>query len=161
MKAKLTGFCLPGVLGKGYDGRASPSGQLCSCRARAPPRFAQCAPVSWRHESNLARLPPAAHRRKAARTRSPIPRPATGQPAANPAVLGPGQLIAERQQQHGWGKGVVENMARDLQTEFAGMSGFSASNLWRMRTFLLEYQQDEFLAQLVREILQPTVGELN
>ncbi len=32
------------------------------------------------------------------------------------------------------------------------MSGFSESNLWRMRTFFLEYQADEFLAQAVREI---------
>ena len=63
-----------------------------------------------------------------------------------------GRLIAERQQQHGWGKSVVETLARDLQTEFVGMSGFSVSNLWRMRTFFLEYQHDEFLAQAVREI---------
>jgi predicted nuclease of restriction endonuclease-like (RecB) superfamily len=63
-----------------------------------------------------------------------------------------GQLIAERQQHDGWGKSVVENLARDLQTEFVGMSGFSASNLWRMRTFFLEYSPDEFLAQAVREI---------
>ena len=63
-----------------------------------------------------------------------------------------GQLIAERQQQAGWGKGVVETLAQDLQTEFVGMSGFSASNLWRMRTFFLEYQHDVFLAQAVREI---------
>lgn len=41
-----------------------------------------------------------------------------------------GQLIAERQQRHGWGKSVVETLARDLQTEFVGMSGFSSSNLW-------------------------------
>ena len=63
-----------------------------------------------------------------------------------------GQLIAERQQAYGWGKSVVETLARDLQTEFVGMSGFSESNLWRMRTFFLEYQGDEFLAPLVREI---------
>ena len=63
-----------------------------------------------------------------------------------------GQLIAERQQQDGWGKSVVETLARDLQTEFVGMSGFSESNLWRMRSFFLEYHQDEFLAQAVREI---------
>ena len=63
-----------------------------------------------------------------------------------------GRLIAERQQQYGWGKSIVETLARDLQTEFIGMSGFSASNLWRMRTFFLEYQQDEFLAPMVREI---------
>ncbi|MEJ7662636.1 MAG: DUF1016 N-terminal domain-containing protein [Hymenobacter sp.] len=46
-----------------------------------------------------------------------------------------GQLIAERQQAHGWGKSVVATLAHDLQTEFVGMSGFSESNLWRMRTF--------------------------
>ncbi len=63
-----------------------------------------------------------------------------------------GRLIAERQQQHGWGKSVVETLARDLQTEFVGMSGFSASNLWRMRNFFLDYQHDELLAPLVREI---------
>lgn len=63
-----------------------------------------------------------------------------------------GHLITERQQQHGWGKGIVETLARDLQAEFVGMSGFSASNLWRMRNFYSEYQADEFLAQAVREI---------
>ncbi len=63
-----------------------------------------------------------------------------------------GQLIAERQQQHGWGKSVVETLARDLQTEFVGMSGFSARNLWYMRDFYLEYSADEFLQPLVAEI---------
>ena len=64
-----------------------------------------------------------------------------------------GQLIAERQQQHGWGKGVVENLARDLQAEFVGMSGFSTQNLWYMRQFYLEYSANE--------ILQPLVGEIS
>ena len=63
-----------------------------------------------------------------------------------------GQLIAERQQQHGWGKSVVETLARDLQTEFVGMSGFSVQNLWYMRQFYLEYRADEFLQPLVGEI---------
>ena len=36
-----------------------------------------------------------------------------------------GQLIAEHQQQHDRGKSMVENLARDLQTEFMGMSGSS------------------------------------
>ena len=43
------------------------------------------------------------------------------------------QLIADRQQQHGWGKGVVETLARDLQTNYVGMSGFSVQHLWYMR----------------------------
>ncbi|HEX8326027.1 MAG TPA: PDDEXK nuclease domain-containing protein [Hymenobacter sp.] len=64
-----------------------------------------------------------------------------------------GQLIAERQQEHGWGKGVVENLASDLQKEFAGMSGFSVQNLWYMRQFYLEYSTNE--------ILQPVVGEIS
>ena len=63
-----------------------------------------------------------------------------------------GRLIAERQQQHGWGKSIVETLARDLQTEFVGMSGFSARNLWYMRDFYLAYSADEFLQPLVAEI---------
>jgi predicted nuclease of restriction endonuclease-like (RecB) superfamily len=63
-----------------------------------------------------------------------------------------GQLIAERQQQAGWGKKIVETLAHDLQTEFVGLSGFSASNLWRMRAFYLAYAQEEVLAPLVREL---------
>lgn len=63
-----------------------------------------------------------------------------------------GRLIAERQQQHGWGKGVVETLAHDLQTEFVGMSGFSSRNLWYMRDFYLEYSANEILQPLVAEI---------
>jgi predicted nuclease of restriction endonuclease-like (RecB) superfamily len=63
-----------------------------------------------------------------------------------------GRLIVERQQQHAWGKSIVENLARELHTEFAGMSGMSSANLWRMRAFYLTYHQDEKLAPLVREI---------
>ena len=46
----------------------------------------------------------------------------------------------------------METLARDLQTEFVGLSGFSASNLWRMRAFYLTYAYDELLAPLVREV---------
>ena len=63
-----------------------------------------------------------------------------------------GRLIAERQQQHGWGKSIVETLAKDLQTEFVGMSGFSVQNLWYMRQFYLEYSTDELLQPLVGEI---------
>ena len=40
-----------------------------------------------------------------------------------------GRMIVERQKAEGWGKSVVEKLASDLQKEFAGMSGFSASGL--------------------------------
>lgn len=51
-----------------------------------------------------------------------------------------------------WGKTVVEQLAKDLQTEFSGIRGFSASNIWRMKTFYEAYEENEKLAPLVREI---------
>jgi hypothetical protein len=63
-----------------------------------------------------------------------------------------GNMIVEKQQQQGWGKSVVEQIARDLQTEFPGVHGLSSHNLWRMRKFYLYYSQNQFLAPLVQEI---------
>ncbi len=63
-----------------------------------------------------------------------------------------GQLIVTRQQQAGWGKSVVEQLAKDLQMEFPGIPGFSAANLWRMRLFYQSYAENEKLAPMVREI---------
>ncbi|MEK7309415.1 MAG: PDDEXK nuclease domain-containing protein [Planctomycetota bacterium] len=63
-----------------------------------------------------------------------------------------GRSIVGRQEKYGWGKSIVENLARDLQREFSGMQGFSDSGLWRMRTFYLIYRDNEKLAPLVREI---------
>ena len=47
---------------------------------------------------------------------------------------------------------MVEQLAGDLQGEFPGVSGFSASNLWRMRNFYTTYASDKKLAPMVREI---------
>ncbi|MHB9027102.1 MAG: PDDEXK nuclease domain-containing protein [Armatimonadota bacterium] len=63
-----------------------------------------------------------------------------------------GRLIVERQHGDSWGKSVVETLARDLQTEFPGMGGFSARNIWRMRDFYLTYHSNEKLSPLVAEI---------
>jgi len=63
-----------------------------------------------------------------------------------------GRMIVERQEIEGWGKAVVEQLAADLRTEFPGVSGFSASNLWRMKAFFEAYASLEKLAPLVREI---------
>lgn len=63
-----------------------------------------------------------------------------------------GRLIVDRQQGASWGKSVVEQLARDLQTEFPGITGFSAANLWRMRLFYESYAHNGKLAPLVREI---------
>ena len=63
-----------------------------------------------------------------------------------------GENISQRQQALGWGIGVVENLARDLQAEFPGRNGFSTQNLWLMRQFFNEYSQKPKLQPLVREI---------
>ncbi len=65
-----------------------------------------------------------------------------------------GKSLVERQRSDGWGKSVVERLARDLQTEFPGMSGFSPRNVWRMRAFYLAYTEE------VRKLPRP-VAELD
>ena len=63
-----------------------------------------------------------------------------------------GGIIVTRQLSADWGRSVVEQLAGDLQREFPGVSGFSASNLWRMRNFYTTYASDKKLAPMVREI---------
>ena len=63
-----------------------------------------------------------------------------------------GKSIVAKQENLGWGKAIVETLAKDLQKEFSGVQGFSSANLWRMRNFYLAYQKNEKLAPLVREI---------
>lgn len=63
-----------------------------------------------------------------------------------------GRMIVERQAGETWGKAVVQQLAVDLQNEFHGVGGFSASNLWRMKAFFEAYAGQEKLALLVREI---------
>jgi len=63
-----------------------------------------------------------------------------------------GRIIVARQQDESWGRSVVERLASDLRKEFPGIAGFSASNLWRMRSFYLSYEANEKLAPMAREI---------
>ena len=50
-----------------------------------------------------------------------------------------GGKIEHRQREQGWGKSVVEVLAKELQKEFPGTKGFTARNLWFMRQFYVEY----------------------
>jgi predicted nuclease of restriction endonuclease-like (RecB) superfamily len=69
-----------------------------------------------------------------------------------------GCQIAQRQQNVGWGRSVVDRLSKDLCSAFPDVTGFSASSLWRMRAFCLAYQD---LAQPVRELAeQPNEVEL-
>jgi predicted nuclease of restriction endonuclease-like (RecB) superfamily len=63
-----------------------------------------------------------------------------------------GELIHHKQEVQGWGKSVVETLARDLQVEFPGRNGFSANNLWLMRQFYREYVDKPNLQSLIGEI---------
>ena len=65
---------------------------------------------------------------------------------------GIGQEIYMQQQEKGWGKSIVEVLAKEIKKDFPEVKGFSASNLRRMRNFYLIYKDTENLALLVREI---------
>ena len=62
------------------------------------------------------------------------------------------QIVISNQEQLGWGKSIIENLAKDLQNEFPGMQGFSARNLWLIRSFYIEYKENIKLQPLVAEI---------
>jgi predicted nuclease of restriction endonuclease-like (RecB) superfamily len=63
-----------------------------------------------------------------------------------------GKTIVTRQQGASWGKSVVEQLAKDLQAEFPGIGGFSARNIWNMRSFYVAYKENEKLQPMVAEI---------
>jgi predicted nuclease of restriction endonuclease-like (RecB) superfamily len=63
-----------------------------------------------------------------------------------------GKEIGDKQKRMGWGEAVVEQLSRDLRQEFPGTSGFSSRNLWNMKRFYEEYEDDPILQQLVAEI---------
>src|SRR5512147_212910 len=51
-----------------------------------------------------------------------------------------GSGIVERQKIHRWGNAVLDRLGDDLQRAFPGLSGFSRTNLYRMRAFYLAYR---------------------
>jgi len=63
-----------------------------------------------------------------------------------------GKNIVQKQEEFGWGKSVVKNLSQELQKEFVGMKGFSERNLWNMRNFYMEYQDNSKLQALTAQI---------
>jgi hypothetical protein len=55
---------------------------------------------------------------------------------------GIGRTIVEKQEELGWGEGIVEQIAHDLQAEFSGVRGFSRRNVFNMRRYFLTYRGD-------------------
>lgn len=62
-------------------------------------------------------------------------------------------MNAQRQENEGWGRSVVERLSDNLQWGVSGIKGFSAQNLWYMWQFYQEYHDSEKL--------QPAVGEIS
>ena len=65
---------------------------------------------------------------------------------------GIGEEIYNQQQEKGWGKSIVEILAKELKKEFPDVQGFSERNLWNMRNFYVEYYNSN---------LQPLVAEIS
>jgi predicted nuclease of restriction endonuclease-like (RecB) superfamily len=63
-----------------------------------------------------------------------------------------GRMIVERQENAGWGKGVVEKLSADIRAEFPGITGFPRRNVFYMRDFYLLYRQDGKVQPLVAQI---------
>ena len=72
-----------------------------------------------------------------------------------------GRRIILRQKEQAWGKAVIERLAADIQKDFPGIEGFSANNLWRMRSFYLSCKEVfTILARPVQESPASTGGEI-
>ena len=63
-----------------------------------------------------------------------------------------GEYISQRIAAATWGQGTVGALAEYIQRRHPGRSGFSASNMWRMRQFFETYRVRPKLAPLVREL---------
>ena len=63
-----------------------------------------------------------------------------------------GEHLIQKISQDGWGQGTVEDLAATIQRRYPGVTGYSASNLWRMSQFYETYRRQPILAPLVREL---------
>src|SRR4030095_1644845 len=59
-----------------------------------------------------------------------------------------GKMITDKQTSSGWGEGIIDQLAQDLQNEFPGIGGFSRANVFRMKSFFSSYA---IVAQAVRQ----------
>ncbi len=63
-----------------------------------------------------------------------------------------GRMLQERQQQEGWGAGVIPRLSRDLRNELPEVKGFSERNIKRMLALYREYPAAAFVPQAVAQI---------
>ncbi|MFH0968500.1 MAG: PDDEXK nuclease domain-containing protein [Methanobacteriota archaeon] len=63
-----------------------------------------------------------------------------------------GSEIINQQQKFGWGTGIIDHLSQDLRKEFPENKGFSERNLRYMRTFAIEYQNLEFVQEVLAQL---------
>ena len=63
-----------------------------------------------------------------------------------------GRDILVRQQAEGWGTKVIDRLAKDLQTEFPGVEGFSPRSLKYMRSFAEAWTEEPIVQQLAAQL---------
>ena len=63
-----------------------------------------------------------------------------------------GRMISEKQEELGWGKSVVEEIAKDLKLEFPEQKGFSTMNLWLTVSYYSEYKNDTIMQTLSADL---------
>ncbi len=62
-----------------------------------------------------------------------------------------GKELSEKTASEEWGTKVVEKLANDLQNAFPGIAGFSKSNIFRMRSFFVAYDNCRTAARQLEE----------
>lgn len=70
-----------------------------------------------------------------------------------------GEMIVEKQTQTSWGEKLIDQVAKDLKTEFTDMKGLSRSNLFYAKQFFLFYK-DKIGQQTVSQFVQQSVGQI-
>lgn len=60
-----------------------------------------------------------------------------------------GRMIHQRQQEKGWGAGVIPRLAKDLKNELPDVKGFPERNIGYMIRFAREYGPRPIMQRLV------------
>jgi predicted nuclease of restriction endonuclease-like (RecB) superfamily len=63
-----------------------------------------------------------------------------------------GTQILEAQERQGWGAKVIDQLSKDLVSEFPEMKGFSVRNLKYMRKFAEEYPDPQFVQEVLAQL---------
>jgi len=63
-----------------------------------------------------------------------------------------GRIIVENQKRNQWGQSIVDTLSKGINKQIDGVIGYSPQNLWRMRQFYLEYENEPELLELALKI---------